>query len=97
MALETYLVEHYWPGLDRMILWRAVVAIRRAAWLHELERGTVRYVRSSIVPRDEAFVSVFEAESEQSVRETYASAGFVFERISRAIQEQVRSPKSELR
>lgn len=45
----------------------------------------MRFVRSTIVPRDESWLCVFEAASEELVRETYARAGIPFERISPAI------------
>jgi hypothetical protein len=47
---------------------------------------SVRYVRATIVPSDEALMAIFEAESERLVRETYASAGIAFDRITRVIQ-----------
>jgi hypothetical protein len=95
MALETYLVEHYLPGLDADHLWRAVVAIRCAAEADGTTRRALHYVRSTVVPGDEAFISIFEAESEQSVRDAYARAGLSFDRISKVIEEQVGSPQRE--
>ena len=86
MALETFLVEHYRPGLDAASLSRAAVEIRRAA-APRRRRGAVRYVRSTVVPDDEAFISIFEAESEETLREAYARAGLAFDRISRAVED----------
>jgi Protein of unknown function (DUF4242) len=51
----------------------------------EREGKEVRYLRSTIVPVDESFTCVFEAATEELVREAYARAGIPFERISRAI------------
>jgi len=84
--MQTYLVEHYRPGLDEEGLRRTVASVRTAALALESEGGRVHYVRSTIVPNDEAFLSVFEAASESVVREAYGRAGATFERISRAIQ-----------
>jgi hypothetical protein len=91
MTLETFLVEHYRPGLDTTELWTAVAAIRQATATRR-ERHAVRYLRSTVVPADEAFISVFEADSEQSVRDAYASAGLSFDRISKALEDDGLSP-----
>lgn len=52
-ALETFLVEHYRPGLtvDELGAW--AVRVRETA--HEMEREgkSVRYLRATIVPGDE--------------------------------------------
>jgi len=87
-ARQTYLVEHYLPGLgaDELQGWAANV--RKA--IHELElAGTpVSYVRSTIVPGDESLLCVLEASSDAVVREAYALAGIPFERISVALPEE---------
>jgi hypothetical protein len=85
--VQTFLVEHYRPGLTAADLQRAASAIRSAALALELEGASLHYVRSTIVPNDEAFMSVFEAESEEAVREAYVRAGLPFERISIAVPE----------
>ncbi len=85
-AWETYLVEHYRPGLDAGALQRTAELLRRTVSAMESEGSAVRHVRSTIVPNDEAFMSVLEAASESVVREAYARAGLAFERISRAVQ-----------
>jgi hypothetical protein len=81
--VETYLVEHYRPGLTAAGLLDEAGRVRAAS----LEG--VRYVRSTIVPDDEAFLSVLEAESEDAVRRAYARAGIALDRISVAIPEEV--------
>ncbi len=85
MNWETYLVEHYRPGLPLEDLRRAAGVIRAAVSAMEREGSPVRYLRSTIVPQDEAFLSVFQAASEELVREAYERAGVCFDRISRAI------------
>jgi Protein of unknown function (DUF4242) len=85
-VLETYLVEHYRPGLAVEDLQRAASLLRAAASAMEREGSTLRYVRSTIVPHDEAFMALFEATSEALVREVYRRAGVPFERISTALQ-----------
>jgi hypothetical protein len=49
------------------------------------EGRAVHYLRSTIVPADEALLCVFEASSEELVRDVYARAGLPFERLSAAI------------
>lgn len=86
--MQTFLVEHYRPGLDVEALQDAARRVRAAVLALERRGAGVHYVRSTIVPRDEAFLSVFEAASEDAVRQAYASAGVRFERISLAIPEE---------
>lgn len=85
VAWETYLVEHYRPGLTAESLQRTAALVRATASAMEREGRPVHYVRSTIVPHDEALLSLFESTSEHLVRETYARSGVAFERISRAI------------
>ena len=84
-ARQTYLVEHYRPGLgvDGFRQWAA--RVRDTADELEREGKPVRYVRSTIVPTDEALLCVLDAASEELVRETYTRARISFERISAAI------------
>jgi len=84
--MPTFLVEHYRPGLDEDGLRQTAARVRTATLALEREGRCVHYVRSTLVPGDEAFLSVFEAASEGVVREAYGRAGATFERISRAIQ-----------
>ena len=85
-AWNTYLVEHYGPGNSAETLRRNVGDVRRTAAEMTRQGQPVRYLRSTIVPGDEAFMTTFEANSEALVREAYARAGVSFERISQAIQ-----------
>jgi hypothetical protein len=85
--LQTYLVEHYRPGLDAASLARAASAIRDVAAAVERAGARLHYVGTTIVPDDEAFISLFEAASEDDVREAYAGARLSFDRISKVIDE----------
>ncbi len=82
---NTYLVEHYRPGLTAAALQQAAALVRASAATLEDEGRSVRYVRSTIVPHDEAFLALFEAASESLVREAYLRSGIAFERITRAL------------
>ena len=84
-APETFLVEHYRPGLtvDEFGAW--ATRLRDATGELEREGKPVRYLRATIVPTDESLLCVFEAASEQLVREAYARADIPFERITAVI------------
>jgi hypothetical protein len=85
--MQAYLVEHYRPGLRIEELKRWASLVRRTVGELEREGRPVRFLRSTIVPRDESLLCVLEAESEELVREAYARAGIPFERISTAIDQ----------
>jgi alkanesulfonate monooxygenase SsuD/methylene tetrahydromethanopterin reductase-like flavin-dependent oxidoreductase (luciferase family) len=82
---ETYLVEHYRPGASLDHLKCAVRDVRRAAAEMARRSRPLRCVHCTIVPSDEAVLALFEAESEELVRELYAHAGIPFERIPGAV------------
>lgn len=87
-ARQTYLVEHYCPGLSACELRSCALRVRETAVAMErLGRG-VHHVRSMIMPVDQCFFCMFEAASEEVVRETYARAAISFERISTAIADE---------
>jgi hypothetical protein len=85
---SVYLVEHYAPGLtiDGLACWAA--RVRETAVAMGSEGRAVRYLRSTIVPADEALLCVLEAGSEALVREVYARSGVPFERLSVAIADE---------
>jgi butyrate kinase len=84
---ETYLVEHYGPGLTVDVFKQWAGRVRDAANAMEREGKPVRYLRSTIVPTDESLLCLLEAETEALVRATYARAGLPFERLSSVIPE----------
>ncbi len=86
-AQQSYLVEHYRPGLtvDELRQWAELV--RDTAAQMEGEGRPLRYVGSAIVPGDESLLCVLEAASEELIREVYARAGIPFERLSPVIPE----------
>ena len=85
--MQTFLVEHYRPGEDAAMLERAVAAVRAGAAASTDKGGSLRYVRTTLVPSDEAFISVFEAESEQLVHDVYIRARVTFDRTSQAVED----------
>ena len=82
---ETFLVEHYRPGLSAEELGTWVARVRATTNEMEREGKAVRYLRAAIVPSDESLLCVLEAASEQLVREAYARAELPFERITAVI------------
>ena len=87
-ARQAYLVEHYRPGVDVETLREWAERVRDAAAELERQGKAVRYLRSTIVPADEALLCTLEATSEAHVREVYARAGIPFERLSRVIADE---------
>jgi hypothetical protein len=86
-ARQTYLVEHYRPGLTVDDFRRWAERVRASASELAREGKDCRYVRSAVVPADESLLCVIEAASEGLVREIYARAGIPFERVSALIAE----------
>jgi hypothetical protein len=82
---RTYLVEHYRPGATVDDLELDLAHLLVAAEALSREGSCVRVLRSTIVPGDEAFLSVVEAASELLVRRAFERAGVAFERISPAV------------
>ena len=85
---NVYLVEHYSPDLTVDGLRCRATRVRETALAMGSEGRAVRYLRSTIVPADEALLCVFEAGSEELVREVYARSGVPFERLSVAIADE---------
>jgi hypothetical protein len=82
---ETYLVEHYRPGLSAEELGAWAARVRATTNEMECEGKPVRYLRATIVPTDESLLCMLEAASEDLVRELYARAEIPFERITPVI------------
>ena len=82
---NTYLLEHYRPGVGVSGLTRLASLVRDAADEFERRGNPLRFVRSTIVPADESLLCLLEAESEEVVFEAYGCAGISFERISAAL------------
>ena len=80
-----FLVEHYRPGLSSDRLAAAVSDVRAAAAALAAEGRPLAYLRSAIVPDDEAYLSFFRASSKADVRAAYDRACVRFERISEVV------------
>ncbi len=86
-ALQAYLVEHYRPGLSVSGLATLAALVRDAAGAMQSEGQSVRYVHSTIVPAEEALLSMFESATEELVHEVYARADVPFDRMGAVISE----------
>ena len=86
-ALQAYLVEHYRPGLSVTGLATLAALVRDAAGALQREGQPVRYVNSTIVPAEEALLSMFESATEELVHEVYARADVPFDRMGAVIAE----------
>jgi hypothetical protein len=82
---QAFLVEHFRPGARSHDLELTVVRLRQTAAVMVAEGKWLRCVSSTIVPGDESLLCLFESAGEELVREAYARAGEVFERISSAL------------
>jgi hypothetical protein len=87
--VQTYLVEHYRPGSTAAALREEARRVRAAAAELARARTGLRYVRSTIVPRDEAILSVLEAASEADVRLVFERAGVTLDRLSQTLPDEV--------
>jgi hypothetical protein len=84
---QTFLVEHYWPGVTAEEFRAAAERVRASAG--EMARGDARieFLHSTLVPEDEAAFCVFAADSPALVEEAYGRAGVAFERIVDALEQ----------
>jgi hypothetical protein len=89
-----FLVEHYRPGLSSDVLAAAVSDVRAAAAALAAEGRPLAYLRSAIVPDDEAYLSFFRAASKADVCAAYDRACVHFDRISEALPAEP-EPKEE--
>ena len=76
-----FVVERYLPGIGQRELQDSLARLRAATEELRGEGVQVRYLRSTIVPRDEACFCQFEGESSEVVAEANRRAGVPFDRI----------------
>jgi len=85
VALTTYLVERYWPGVDVDAL-RAAIPRLEAAAREMTDEGTrVEHVGSILMPVDEVVFSLFTASDPAAVRRLNERADLPVDRIATAI------------
>jgi hypothetical protein len=84
--VETFLVEHFWPGVTAEAFRLAAERVRSSADAMAVEGTDIRFLHSTLVPGDEAAFCVLEASSSTLVAEAYARAGVEYERILEALE-----------
>jgi hypothetical protein len=82
---QIFLVERYWPGVSEGELAAALARSVDSAESMSREGRPVRHVRTTLVPADEAVLSIFEAGSAEDVAELNTRAAIPFDRIAEAV------------
>jgi hypothetical protein len=89
-----FLVEHYWPGITPDGFEAAAERVRQSAAALASTGLRIRFLHSTLVPKDEAAFCVFDAESPALVEEAYARAGVPYERVLDALEIAVTNERS---
>ena len=82
---RAFIVEHYWPGITPARFRPTAERLRRGVDAAAARGAAVRLLHSTVVTQDETVFCVFEAESQETVRQVYTSAGVRFERLLDAV------------
>jgi Protein of unknown function (DUF4242) len=81
-----FVVEHYWPGITPERFRPAADRLRRSSNAAAALGSVVRLLHSTVVTQDDTAFCVFEAESQEAVRQVYSRAGVRFERLLDAFE-----------
>ncbi len=84
-ALDTFLVERYWPGVDLDQLRIALPRLEAAARAMTAEGSRVEHVGSILMPVDQVVFSLIVAADESLVRQLNERAALPVDRIAEAI------------
>jgi hypothetical protein len=84
--VDTFLVEQFWPGVTPTDFKRAAERVRASADSMAGDGTAIRFLHSTLVPRDEASFCVLEAASSSLVAEAYRRAGVGYDRILEALE-----------
>jgi hypothetical protein len=84
-SAPSFLVEHYRPGITADAFRAAVAQVRASAAAMRRDGSPVRCVHSTLVPEDEAMLSVVDAASSDLVEQLFARAGVRVDRIVTAL------------
>ena len=80
---EAFLVERYWPGVERADLVTAEERLSGAAGELMRDGIPIRIVSSTWIPADEVVLMLFEAAEEDDVLEVARRGGYPFDRMQR--------------
>jgi len=83
--MTVYIVERELPGITLDQLAGAQRAAISASEQHTAHGNPVRYIRSTFLPAESRCFCLFEAASEQAVREVNVAAKLPFQRIVEAL------------
>ncbi len=93
MDAQTFLVEHYWPGIAVDDFRAAADRVRASTDEMTRAEQQILFLHSTLVPEDEAAFCVFSAASPALVEEAYRRAEVAFERIVAALE--LEKPRGE--
>lgn len=82
---QSFLVEHYRPGITADAFRAAIARVRSSAAAMRRDGSPVRCVHATLVPEDEAVLSVIDAASSDQVEQLFARAGVRVDRIVTAL------------
>ena len=83
---NTFLVEHYRPGIGVEAFSEAAQRMCGVAEEMDTAASPIRFLHSTLVPEDETAFCVFRAPSQAIVEEAYQRAGVPFDRIVSALE-----------
>jgi hypothetical protein len=83
-SAQSFLVEHYRPGITADAFRGAMVRVRASAAAMRRDGSPIRCVHATLVPEDEAMLSVIDAASSELVEQLFARAGVRVDRIVEA-------------
>ena len=78
---QSFLVEHYRPGITAEAFRTAMARVRASAAAMRRDGSPIRCLYSTLVPEDEAVLSVIDAASSELVEQLFARAGVRVDRI----------------
>jgi hypothetical protein len=82
----TFLVEHYWPGVEAGSSRATAERVRASAAELAASGAAIGFVHATLVPDEEVVFCVIRADSRSTVEETYRRAGVTFDRIVDAVE-----------
>jgi hypothetical protein len=82
---QSFLVEHYRPGITPDAFRDAIARVRASAAAMRRDGSSIRCVHSTLVPEDEAVLSLIDAGSSELVEQLFARAGVRVDRIVTAL------------
>jgi hypothetical protein len=84
-SAQSFLVEHYHPGITADAFRAAIARVRSSAAAMRRDGSAIRCLHATLVPEDEAMLSVVDAASSDQVEQLFARAGVRVDRIVTAL------------